>query len=108
LDKERIMSILKIKDIILCTGLSEDIGECKKAYDWLKESGVKFQHNAYWDPDQHDELFTNYNTWGSSLIINKFPFVHYTEIDSDFNSRPVFLLGLDEIKNSNLVELFML
>jgi len=99
------MSILKIKDICLVTGLSNDNGECRAAYDWMKEKNLDFQHLSYYDPVQHDELFANYNTWVSDMNLNRFPFVHYTEIDDNYNSRPVFLNGYNEIVGGNLEEL---
>ena len=102
------MAILKIKDICLVTGLFDCGGECVKAYEWLTDSGVKFNHLGYWHPSDHAELFRVYNTWVQKMDLKTFPFVHYMEIDTDFNMRPVFLIGLDEIKNSNLVELSQL
>jgi len=41
----------------------------------------------------------------SDMNLNRFPFVHYTEIDDNYNSRPVFLNGYNEIVGGNLEEL---
>jgi hypothetical protein len=99
------MSIIKIKDIILCTGLYEDNNENRKTYDFLTEQGIAFQHNAYWHPDQHAELWANYNTWVPDMNLNSFPFIHYTEVHDDYSTKPVFLIGYNQIVNSNLAQL---
>jgi len=99
------MSILKIKDICLCTGLIKDNNENRSAYDWLNEQGVNFKHLAYWDPAQHQDVFNSLQTWDHDVTINRFPILHYHEVDTDYNIKGVVLVGLDEIKNSNIVEL---
>jgi len=99
------MSILKIKDICLCTGLIKDNNENRSAFDWLKEQGVDFKHLAYWEPAQHQDVFNNLQTWDHSVNVNTFPLLHYHEVDSDYNIKGVVLVGLEQIKNSNIVEL---
>jgi hypothetical protein len=47
----------------------------------------------------------NLNTWTANPQLTTFPFIHYTEIDSDYNQTVVFLKGYEEISNSNLAEL---
>ena len=99
------MSILKIKDICLVTGLSNDNGECRAAYDWMKEKNLDFQHLSYYEPGQHDELFANYNTWVPGMNLNRFPFVHYTEIDS---FCAAFMLSLTQICHSKNIILSLI
>ena len=99
------MAILKIKDIHLVTGLFDCGGECVKAHEWLTEQGIPFVNLGYWHPSDHEQIWDSYNTWVQGMNLKSFPFVHYMEIDTDFNMKPVFLIGLDEIKNSNLLEL---
>lgn len=99
------MSIIKIKDVCLCTGLIKDNNENRTAFDWLKENGVDFTHLAYWDPAQHPDVFSSLQTWDHDVSIDRFPILHYHEVDSDFNLRGVVLVGLAEIQNSNIVEL---
>ena len=102
------MSITKIKDIYLCTGLYEDNNENRKSYDWLKANNIEFTHLSYWDPVQHADLFANYSTWIPGLVVDKFPFVHYTEVTDDSINKPVFLIGYDALVSSNLIELIQL
>ena len=96
---------MKIKDIYLCTGLVQDNNENRLSYDWLKNNNIDFTHLAYWHPDQHAECLANLNTWPANPQLTTFPFIHYTEIDSDYNQTVVFLKGYEEISNSNLAEL---
>ena len=99
------MSIFKIKDICLCTGLTEDSNQNRKAYDWLTEQGVNFKHLYYGDPSQHPDVFASLQTWDPSVTVNKFPILHYHEVDEELNIKGVVIVGLDNIKSSNIVEL---
>jgi hypothetical protein len=99
------MSIIKIKDICLCTGLIKDNNENRSAYDWLTEQGVDFKHLAYWDPAQHPDVFSSLQTWVHDKDINTFPILHYHEVDEHYNITGVVLVGLAEITSSNIVEL---
>ena len=99
------MSILKIKDICLCTGLVKDNNGNRSAYDFLTENYVPFRHLAYWDINQHEDVFNGLKTWDPTIENMTFPIVHYHEVDSDFNIKGVILVGLDQITSSNIVEL---
>ena len=99
------MSILKIKDICLCTGLTADNNENRAAFDWLKANGVSFKHLAYSDPAQHPDVFSSLQTWDSSVTVDKFPILHYHEVDDNYNVKGVVLVGLNQITLSNIVEL---
>lgn len=99
------MSIIKIKDICLCTGLTMDNNENRAAYDYLKQNNVNFRQLAYWEPTQHNDIWSSLKTWDPTKKIDKFPILHYIEIDDQFNTKPVIHVGLDEIKNSNVVAL---
>ena len=99
------MSIIKIKDICLCTGLIKDNNENRSAYDWLTQQGVDFKHLAYWNPDQHPDVFSSLQTWVHDKDVNTFPIVHYHEVDDQYNVTGVVLVGLAEITSSNVVEL---
>lgn len=99
------LSILKIKDICLCTGLVKDNNGNRSAYDYLTENNVDFIHLAYWDPRQHPSVWASLQTWDSTKTVDKFPIVHYHEVDEELNLKGVVLVGLDEIKNSDIVKL---
>ena len=99
------MSIIKIKDICLCTGLTKDNNENREAFDWLTAQGVNFKHLAYNDPAQHPDVFGSLQTWVHDVNVNRFPILHYHEVDSDYNIRGIVLVGLAEITSSNIAEL---
>lgn len=99
------MSILKIKDICLCTGLVKDNNENRTAYDFLTANNVNFQHLAYWDISQHPLVWQSLQSWDHTKTIDTFPILHYHEIDDEYNIRPVVFVGLSEILGSNVVEL---
>lgn len=99
------MSILKIKDICLCTGLTADNNENRLAYDWLTERGVEFKHLGYNDPSQHPDVFASLQTWDPNVTVDRFPILHYHEVDTNYNVKGVVLVGMDQIRSSNIVEL---
>lgn len=99
------MSIIKIKDICLCTGLVKDSNDNRSAYDWLTEQGIDFKHLAYNDPNQHNDVWASLQTWDHDKTINTFPILHYHEVDDQYNVTGVVLVGLDEIINSDIVNL---
>jgi hypothetical protein len=98
---------IKIKDIHLCTGLHEDNNGNRRAYDLLKNNDIKFIHLAYWDPSQHADLFASFKTWhdAGNPEVTEFPIVYYTKIDINYDMKKVFLIGIDAILNSNIVQL---
>ena len=98
---------IKIKDIYLCTGLHEDNNGNKRAFDFLTNNNIKFTHLAYWDPSQHAELFANFKTWhdAGNPNIDEFPILYYTAIDTNYDSKKVFLIGGKAILESDIVEL---
>lgn len=99
------MSIVKIKDICLCTGLVKDNNENRSAYDYLTSSNIDFKHLAYWDPAQHQGVWDSLQTWIHDKQINTFPIVHYHQVDDQYNTTGVVLVGLSEIMNSDIVNL---
>jgi hypothetical protein len=99
------LSIVKIKEVCLCTGLTKDNNENRSAYDFLKENNIDFVHLAYWDPGQHDNVFSSLQTWDTTKKVDRFPIVHYHTIDENYDMKTVVLVGLDELKKSNIVSL---
>lgn len=99
------MSIIKIKDVCLCTGLIKDNNENRTAYDFLKDNNVNFVHLAYWDPGQHESVFSSLQTWDKTKKVDRFPILHYNTVDENYDIKAVVLVGLDEIKNNDLFNL---
>jgi hypothetical protein len=118
------MAITKIEQIYLYTDQVFDVetgtfgpedSDSTKAIAWFAEQGITDYVNLnYPDTSAHPDCFTPLNSWafiGKPDDIAAFPFAYYTEVHDDLpaNSMPmVFLYGFDEIKNSNLSDLYQL
>ena len=117
------MSIVRIEQIYLNTdqtydeeGLTDLTTDSAKAIQWLAENGITDYVNLnYADPSVHADCFAPLNTWYfencGNHTFTAFPFLYYTEVHDDrpVNQMPIILhYGLDEIKNSNLIELYQL
>jgi hypothetical protein len=99
--------IEKIRKIYL---YADDTKSSSDAKEWLDNNKVSYDFLWYGDKNQHPEVFGAVNTWtfGNSVTVNKFPFVVYSEIHDTGDVVMQCLLGLNNIKNSNLVELLEL
>lgn len=106
------MSLVRIDDIHLYGGLTEDAGDCYRTKKWLDDNNIKFVHLFYQDDKQCAEVIETVNSWfvtpEQSVVISKLPFVVYCEVDSDLPisqyPRKV-LVGYDEI-TSKLKDLY--
>lgn len=77
------------------------------AHMWLDEQNVPYRFMWYGDRNQHADLFAALNTWNIGTF-SDFPFIIYDEKHDDFTTTKQCLIGLDAIRNSNLVELLAL
>jgi hypothetical protein len=77
------MAITKIDDIDLYVGLTTDAQTCWEMKKFLTDNNIKFRTMMYADDAQHEALFTAVSTWWEDVTFDKFPFLTYTEIDSD-------------------------
>jgi hypothetical protein len=117
------MSLIRIEQIYLYTdqaydedGLTDPNTDSAKAIQWLQDNSIiDYTHLNYADPQYHPDCFAPLNTWYFSNrpnhTLTAFPFLYYTEVHDNLpvNQMPMVLLdGLDEIKNSNLAELYQL
>jgi hypothetical protein len=97
--------IVGIKNIYLYTGLTATGGNASaEALQWFDDNNIKYIHMWYGDLSQHQEVFDSLNTWNIGTFAD-FPFVIYEELHDDYTAVNQALIGLDAIKNSNLVEL---
>lgn len=100
--------IVGVKDIYLYTGLTPTGGnDSAQALQWLNDNNIPHINLWYGDPAQHQDVFDSLNSWGVGEF-NDFPFVVYDELHDDYTTQRRALIGLDEIVNSNLVELVTL
>lgn len=103
--------LVSIVNIYLYTGLSSTGADSAAALAWMQDNNIPHTHLHYGDPAQHQELLAAVSTWtfgGVNVSITEFPFVIYEERHDDYSTVHQCLLGLDAIKNSNLVELVAL
>lgn len=106
------MSLVRIDDIHLYGGLTEDAVSCYHTKKWLDNNNVKYVHLFYQDENQCDEVIKTINEWFATeeqlTVISKFPFVVYCEVHDDLTisqyPRKV-LVGYDEI-TSKLKDLY--
>ena len=106
------MALTKIDDIFLYTGFNESATTSYQAKKWLDAQNIKYEFMHYGAEDEHQMLFDSLNTWWPDKhVFTDFPFVIYTEVHDDLSPRnypKVCLMGLDNIVNSNLVDLYKL
>ena len=111
------MSIQKIDDVYLYTDLALEPDEKSASFEakaYMDSLNINYIHMNYYHPDQHEPALSPLRTWQFSRgqhDLPCFPFVIYTEIHDDLSPAfypRVLLFGMDEIRNSNLVEIYQL
>ena len=111
------MSIQKIDDIYLYTdlvGKPKEKSESVDAKTYMDSLNIEYINMNYNHPDLHEDALSPLRTWTFTRgqhELTHFPFIIYTEIHDDLSPSfypKVLLFGLDEIKESNLVELYQL
>lgn len=76
------MAILKIDDIDLFVGLTQDAHDCWQMKKFLEDHNIKYRTMMYADDSQHEVIFYSMSEqWAEEF--NKFPLLTYTEIDFD-------------------------
>lgn len=106
------MAFVRIDDVHLYGGLTEDAVDCYRAKKNMEDNGIKFVHLFYQDENQCKEVVETVNQWFATpenpTVVTKLPFVVYCEIDDDLPisqyPRKV-LVGYDEIA-SKLKDLY--
>ena len=100
--------IVGIENIYFYMGLTPTgSNDSVLAQMWLDEQAIPYQFMWYADQAQHADVFAALNTWGIGTF-SDFPFVIYDEKHDDFTTTKQALIGLDAIRNSNLVQLHAL
>jgi len=102
-------NLVKIKDVHLYVGLTENGHECYQAKKLLDAAGVKFNILNYTEEERHPEVFKSLSTWSwgheqQKREISQFPLVHWLECYDDFNQVIHVAHGIDEIKNCSLLQ----
>ena len=97
--------IIGITNICLYTGLTPTGGNASaSAQQWMDDNNIEYSSLWYGDIKQHADVFESLNSWYIGEFTD-FPFVIYDEKHDDYTLVKQSLIGLDEITNSNLVEL---
>lgn len=102
-------NLVKIKDVVLYTAITEHAGECYACKKLLRDSNIAFKELCYADESTHQENFDALGTWafGSdyrSVKFTKFPIIHWTEFYDDWNRYVEVVDGLEQLKQSNLLK----
>lgn len=104
--------LTRIADIQLYMGLTPEVADCYAAKTFLESVQVKYTPYMYTDPAQHAANFEAISSWkleGAPEVLDKFPFVIYTEIHDDLEPSQYprkCIYGLDAIKSSGIAELY--
>ena len=88
------MSLTKIDDIYLYTGLTASANNSFAAKKWFDKQGIEYIFMHYGNEAEHASLFTSLDTWWpGEHTFTDFPFVVYTEIHDDLS----FILPLEKL-----------
>jgi hypothetical protein len=96
--------IVGITNTYLYSGQTAEGNNSAAALQWMEDNNIDFTHLCYRDPEQHETVFAALNSWGIGEF-TEFPFVIYDEKHDDYTTVRQAIIGLDNIRNSNLVEL---
>lgn len=103
--------LVKIKDVMLYTGLTNGAADCVEALKQLKEAGIKFALLSYNDQvEQHKANFEALSTWtfgaGDSTyqkVFTDYPIMTWDECYDDWSTQRHAAHGLTEIQQSSLL-----
>ena len=102
-------NLIKIRDIVLYTALTEDATECYACKKLLNEHNIKYKVLHYGDESVHQQNFDALSTWSfgpdyRQHEFKKFPIIHWNEYYDDYERYMEVATSLDELKNSNLIK----
>ena len=106
------MAFVRIDDLHLYGGLTEDAVDCYRTKKWLDDNDIKYLHLFYQDENQCNQVIEAVNGWfvtpEQTINISKLPFLVYCEVDTDLPISQYprkILIGYDEI-TSKLKDLY--
>jgi len=102
------MALVKIQDVVLYVGLTENGAECFQAKKLLADNNIPHRVLSYFDPEQHVHVFNSLNTWrwGENFeqkTFTDFPIIHWKECYDDFSTKLFCVTSVAELNLSNLV-----
>lgn len=102
------MALVKIKDVCLYVGLTENGAECFNAKKVLADNNINHKLLAYNDTTQHAAVFGALNTWRwgadkEQKTFTDFPVVHWVECYDDFTTEMHCATSVAELNTSKLI-----
>lgn len=102
------MALVKIKDVYLYVGLTENGAECYNMKKILADNNINFKLLAYYDDKQVPGVFSALNTWGWGVDriprkFTDFPIVHWMECYDDYSTAIHCVTSVDELNLSSLM-----
>ncbi len=98
--------LVKIKEVILYTGLTEGAADCVRVLKLLKSEGIKYTLLNYSDQDhQHVENFNALGTWtfgpgeGYKKVFTDYPILLWKECFDNWDIYQHAATGIDEISS---------
>ena len=100
--------LVKIKNVYLYTGTDTTIDVDQQAKNILESNNIPYTLLSYHVADQHQSVFTNLSTWQWGLSkqarsVAFFPIIHWDECYDDYEKVSNVALGVQELKESNLL-----
>jgi hypothetical protein len=101
--------LIKIKQVVLYTALTEDAAECFQCKKLLDDNKIKYTLLHYGDESTHQQNFDALSTWSwggdfRQVKFTKFPIIHWTEYYDDYERYMEVAVGLEELQASNLIK----
>lgn len=102
------MALVKIKDVYLYVGLTENGAECFNAKKVLADNNIEHKVLSYNDVEQHESVFNALNTWrwgpdNEQKTFTDFPIVHWMECYDDFTTKIFCVTSVAELNSSSLL-----
>lgn len=102
------MSLVKIKDVVLYVGLTENGAECYNMKKVLSDNNIEHKLLSYSDSTQHKSVFDALNTWSwgpdkTKMVFTDFPIVHWLECYDDFSTELFCVTSVAELNLSSLL-----
>ncbi len=103
-------NIVKITEVTVYTGLTEDAGDCFACKKLLDQEGVKHNLLNYGhEPEVHAANFAALSTWTfgpdfKQHTFTKFPIVTWKEFYDDYERWMEVAVSSEELKNSNVIK----
>lgn len=102
------MALVKIKDVYLYIGLTENGAECFNAKKVLADNNINHKVLSYNDIAQHEGVFNALNTWrwgpdSEQKTFTDFPIIHWTECYDDFTTQLHCVASVAELNLSKVV-----